>query len=156
MASKEQTTVNLTEKAQVIKEDLAPVFGLKNILSAGLLLFGNLDSDEQKSKIAEANTNEQPRTEVMVIYNGEIEEILNNPDWEQRIRILRETKQTDSTLFPSEKRLMLAHLDYILELPKQAKAIHEACKKLPPMRAPYKVRKASRKQNSAGKPSKSR
>lgn len=55
MPSKNTTTVVLTEKAQIIKEDLAPVFGLKNILSAGLLLFGRLKSDEQKSTIAEAN-----------------------------------------------------------------------------------------------------
>lgn len=55
MASDKQTTVNLTEKAQVIKEDLAPVFGLKNILSAGLVLFGKLTDSEQKIAINKAN-----------------------------------------------------------------------------------------------------
>jgi hypothetical protein len=34
MPSKNTTTVVLTEKAQIIKEDLAPIYGLKNILSA--------------------------------------------------------------------------------------------------------------------------
>lgn len=48
------TTVNLTETAQKVKDDLAPVFGLKNILSAGLVLFGKLSTDEQKSVIMEA------------------------------------------------------------------------------------------------------
>ena len=56
MPSMKQTTVVLTEKAQAIKEDLAPLFGLKNILSAGLALFGKLTSDEQKKTIAEANS----------------------------------------------------------------------------------------------------
>lgn len=55
MASKQQTTVNLTEKAQLIKVDLAPLFGLKNILSAGLILMDRLSADEQKAIIAEAN-----------------------------------------------------------------------------------------------------
>jgi hypothetical protein len=49
------TTVVLTKVAQEVKEDLAPVFGLKNILSAGLLLFGRLSSDQQKDIIAQAN-----------------------------------------------------------------------------------------------------
>lgn len=55
MDREKHTTVNLTKKAQVVKEDLAPVFGLKNILSAGLLLFGSLTADEQKTIIAKAN-----------------------------------------------------------------------------------------------------
>ena len=32
MSNVKQTTVILTDKAQIIKEDLAPVLGLKNIL----------------------------------------------------------------------------------------------------------------------------
>jgi len=55
MGKKEQTTVNLNEKAQKIKEDLAPIYGLKNILSAGLILFGRLSADQQRRAIAEAN-----------------------------------------------------------------------------------------------------
>lgn len=55
MAKEKHTTVNLSENAQLIKDDLAPVFGLKNILSAGLILFGKLSSDEQKKIIAQAN-----------------------------------------------------------------------------------------------------
>jgi len=55
MGKKEQTTVNLSEIAQKIKIELAPLFGLKNILSAGLILFGKLTSDQQKQAIAESN-----------------------------------------------------------------------------------------------------
>jgi len=55
MEKMKHTTVNLTEKAQIIKEDLAPIYGLKNILSAGLILFGKLSSDLQKHTIHEAN-----------------------------------------------------------------------------------------------------
>jgi len=55
MPSPKQTTVVLNEKAQSIKDELAPIFGLKNILSAGLLLFSRLSDTEQKKIIAEVN-----------------------------------------------------------------------------------------------------
>jgi len=55
MGKKDQTTVNLNELAQKVKEDLAPIYGLKNILSAGLILFGRLSADQQKRAIAESN-----------------------------------------------------------------------------------------------------
>jgi len=55
MASKEQTTVNLTKDAQRIKYDLAPIYGLKNILSAGLVLFNKLDGNEKQKLISEIN-----------------------------------------------------------------------------------------------------
>lgn len=54
MRTRNQTTVILTEKAQKAKDDLAPLFGLKNILSAGLVLLSRLSADEQKAIIAEA------------------------------------------------------------------------------------------------------
>jgi len=56
MAKVNHTTVVLTKVAQEVKDDKAPVFGLKNILSAGLVLFGRLTSDEQIRIIAEANS----------------------------------------------------------------------------------------------------
>lgn len=55
MPSKNTTTVVLTEKAQMIKEDLAPIFGLKNILSAGLVLIGKLSAEKKQEIITEAN-----------------------------------------------------------------------------------------------------
>ena len=55
MQKVKHTTVLLSENAQKIKIELAPVFGLKNILSAGLILFGKLPADHQKTVIAEAN-----------------------------------------------------------------------------------------------------
>ena len=58
MKNKKQTTVNLTKEAQIIKEDLAPVYGLKNILSAGLILFNKLSHADQKSLIREVSVNE--------------------------------------------------------------------------------------------------
>ena len=48
MGKKDQTTVNLNELAQKVKEDLAPIYRLKNILSAGLILFGRLSADRQR------------------------------------------------------------------------------------------------------------
>ncbi|MGA2324272.1 MAG: hypothetical protein ABSG22_10535 [Sedimentisphaerales bacterium] len=50
-----KTTVDLTEVANKIRQKLFPVYGLRNILSAGLLLFDRLSGDEQKNIIAEAN-----------------------------------------------------------------------------------------------------
>ena len=55
MATSPQTTVHLTEAAQKVKDALAPIYGLKNILSAGLTIFGKLSDSDQKKTIAEAN-----------------------------------------------------------------------------------------------------
>lgn len=49
------TTVNLTDRAQPLKEELAPIFGLRNVLSGGLLLFSRLSAAEQRRIIAEVN-----------------------------------------------------------------------------------------------------
>ena len=49
------TTVNLTDRAQPLKEELAPIFGLRNVLSAGLLLFSRLSAAEQRRIVAEVN-----------------------------------------------------------------------------------------------------
>ena len=62
MPSKNTTTVVLTEKSQIIKEDLAPIFGLKNILSAGLVLLDKLSAEQKQAIIAEAHrNNSQPK-----------------------------------------------------------------------------------------------
>lgn len=60
MVKQNPTSVVLTKAALEIKEDLAPIFGLKNILSAGLLLFGRLSDTQQKAIIAQANGYELP------------------------------------------------------------------------------------------------
>ena len=49
------TTVRLSEKALEIKKKLAPVFGMRNIVSAGLILLDRLPAAQQKTVIAEAN-----------------------------------------------------------------------------------------------------
>lgn len=49
------TSVRLSEKAFGIKKELAPIYGLKNILSAGLILFDKLSDTEQKHAIKRAN-----------------------------------------------------------------------------------------------------
>ena len=49
------TTVRLNETAKKIKEKQTPYWGLKNILSAGLLLFDRLSDSEQKKAIADVN-----------------------------------------------------------------------------------------------------
>jgi len=58
MYTKKQPAVILCEDAQKIKNELAPIFGLKNILSAGLLLFDRLSAQEKKEIIAELNERE--------------------------------------------------------------------------------------------------
>jgi hypothetical protein len=52
MKKTKHTTVILSNSVQKIKEDLTPIYGLKNILSAGLLLFSRLSDIEQKKTIA--------------------------------------------------------------------------------------------------------
>lgn len=55
MGSRKQTAVNLTDSVQKIKDELFPIYGLKNILSAGLLLFSRLSAGDQKKVVAEVN-----------------------------------------------------------------------------------------------------
>jgi len=50
-----KTTVDLTDIAQSIKDSLTPIFGLKNILSAGLLVFSRLSAEDQKQVVQEAS-----------------------------------------------------------------------------------------------------
>ena len=52
---KKLTTVDLTERAEKIKEQLRPIYGIKNILSAGLVLLAKLPVAERESAIADAN-----------------------------------------------------------------------------------------------------
>jgi hypothetical protein len=54
MPSKGTTTVVLDGTPRRIKEDLAPLFGLKNILSAGLVLLEKLSPIDRQKIIAEA------------------------------------------------------------------------------------------------------
>ncbi len=56
MPRKNPTSVVLNKTVQKIKDELSPVYGLKNILSAGLTLFGRLSADDQKKIIAEVNS----------------------------------------------------------------------------------------------------
>jgi len=55
MTEKKSTTVNLNVIAQAIKDDLAPVYGLKNILSAGLVLFSRLSATEREELVDTIN-----------------------------------------------------------------------------------------------------
>ena len=55
MPSLKQTTVVLNRIVQEIKDELSPIYGLKNILSAGLILFSKLSATEQKKIISELN-----------------------------------------------------------------------------------------------------
>jgi len=56
MPSKNLTSIVLAQKVQSIKNELAPIFGLKNLVSAGLYLFSKLPSEEQKRTITEIKT----------------------------------------------------------------------------------------------------
>ena len=50
-----RTSVDLTEFVQPIKERLAPIYGLKGILSAGILVFSKLSAEEREKAVIEAN-----------------------------------------------------------------------------------------------------
>ena len=51
MPSKRQTTIVLPEELQPLKNELASIYGLKNVISAGLLLFSELSDSQQKAAI---------------------------------------------------------------------------------------------------------
>ncbi|MDD5328046.1 MAG: hypothetical protein PHY02_09595 [Phycisphaerae bacterium] len=58
MPSKNTTTVVLNSDLQKIKNELASVYGLKNVLSAGLLLFSRLSAEDRQRIIAEVNSDD--------------------------------------------------------------------------------------------------
>jgi len=55
MPKTKHTTVVLSDSVQKFKDALAPIYGLKNILSAGLFLLSRLNDTEQKRVIREIN-----------------------------------------------------------------------------------------------------
>lgn len=56
--SKKHTTVVLSPQVEKIKQELMSVYGLKNVISAGLSLFSKLDANEQKRLIFQINHSE--------------------------------------------------------------------------------------------------
>ena len=58
MPSKKTTSVVFTKEVQAIKDELTPVFGLKKLLSAGLILFNELSDADQKALIARVSKSE--------------------------------------------------------------------------------------------------
>lgn len=68
MNNENPTTVRLNEIAHKIKEKQSPYYGLKNILSAGLLLFDRLSDSEQKKAIADVNLLPSEEEIVMEIF----------------------------------------------------------------------------------------
>lgn len=66
MKSEPATTVRLSGPAKRVKEDLAPIYGLKNIISAGLILLGRLTVEEQLEVIRSSNSD----------YDAEADEIV--------------------------------------------------------------------------------
>jgi len=51
MPSKKSTTIVLDESLQKTKDELAAVYGLKNLVSAGILLFSRLSTVKQVEAI---------------------------------------------------------------------------------------------------------
>lgn len=88
MEKQRQTTVILAEFAQSIKDRLAPVFGLKNILSAGLVLFDEQSDNEQKRIIREVNSS--PEKEAVIAEVARLVGKLNN---DEKLLIIRELKE---------------------------------------------------------------
>ena len=70
MPRKTPTSIVLNAFCQEIKGELTPIYGLKNILSAGLLLFSQLSDTEQKRAIAELHNMAQAEQEVDKIVSG--------------------------------------------------------------------------------------
>jgi len=56
MEANNPTTVRLNKNMQKIKDELSPVYGLKNILSAGILIFSKLSAEDREKAIAETKS----------------------------------------------------------------------------------------------------
>ncbi len=70
MKADNPTTVRLDESVQKIKEELTPIYGLKNVLSAGLWLFNQLSDTEQKRIIAQLHNLKSVDSEADEIVSG--------------------------------------------------------------------------------------
>jgi hypothetical protein len=68
MIMPKHTTVILPQDLQKLKNELSGIYGLKNIISAGLLLFSRLSSDDQKKVISEINTDELVICDTKVVF----------------------------------------------------------------------------------------
>ena len=55
MAAKQSTSIQFYDEIKPLKDDLSAIFGLKNLVSAGVLLFSRLNSDCQKKIIKEVS-----------------------------------------------------------------------------------------------------
>ena len=74
-----KTTVDLTEEAQRIKDKFAPIYGLRNILSAGLCLFANLSRNQREDIISNVNKHEQTiASETVYILTADEQKILDS------------------------------------------------------------------------------
>lgn len=100
---KNPTTVNLTESAEIIREKLSPVFGLKNVLSAGLILFDRLSAQHQKDIIAQANSQKPAQKDRKLDINQAIEDVkyyvkfkLPGPEESKRLQDLRKTLEAET------------------------------------------------------------
>ena len=62
MPRKNPTSVALNETVQKIKDEMAPVYGLKNILSAGLVLFWRLSPPEREVAVRAGQGSDQQTT----------------------------------------------------------------------------------------------
>jgi len=113
MGSPKQTAVNLSKNVQKIKDELAPVYGLKNILSAGLLLFSRLSDTEQKKAVAEVNkmvadgrqSDESPRQQLHNAINR-IKEMLEI-EHQQPGTIYRVLDKDEQKILDDFRKLML-------------------------------------------------
>ncbi len=92
MPSKKHTSVVLNDKVQHIKERLAPVYGLKNIISAGLVLFDGLSSDKQKKVIADMRLGSKIEVDDIQTKFEKVKNIIKKVDNGTNTRILSETE----------------------------------------------------------------
>ena len=124
MKKPKHTTVLLTEKAQAVKVELTPIFGLKNILSAGLILLGRLSSDQQKKSVSEANGLDYPCLSGIQAYRYKLftTRFDKKSVAKQKQNALRKKYQEDENLSIEDKKLLDDLLLMFLHLPEDKRA----------------------------------
>jgi len=129
MRVRNQTTVVLSEAAQKVKDELAPIFGLKTILSTGLVLLSKLSSDEQKAAIAEAN---KPNSK-SVNSLEELEKILQKISDEEKLGLkekeIEVLAELTKSIMAEPKRVVLKGKDAALRIVSAATAQFDAAKR---------------------------
>jgi hypothetical protein len=120
MPNSKQTTVILTKEVQHLKNELAGIYGLKNLLSASILLFSRQGDSEQKKIIKEINQQYRTEKELQKTIDKE-----NAISYVKKLSLVEGGYDTEIKILSKEDADTLAELRQILGPEPSEKAKHK-------------------------------